>query len=76
MTFDIIYSVELRIIRMSSNNLRNNVLDFAPTFGTQLTLDKEETAWVLARNSKECRINWQFTVADSRIKLKRLYPTN
>ena len=37
---------------MSSNNLRNNVLDFAPTFGTQLTLDKEETAWVLARNSK------------------------
>jgi hypothetical protein len=51
------------------------VLDFAPTFGTQLTLDKEETAWVLARNSKECRINWQFTVADSRIKIKRLYPT-
>ena len=41
-----------------------------------ITLDKEVTAWVLARNSKECRINWQFTVADSRIKLKRLYPTN
>lgn len=41
-----------------------------------ITLDKEVTAWVLARNSKECRINWQFTVADSRIKLKRFYPTN
>jgi len=32
-------------------------------------------AWTFARNNKKCRINWQFTTQNSRIKLKRLYPT-
>lgn len=38
-------------------------------------IDREVNAWTAARNGKECRINWQFTTQDSRIKLKRLYPT-
>ena len=38
-------------------------------------LEKEIMAWTSARNNTKCRINWQFTTQDSRIKLKRLYPT-
>lgn len=38
------------------------------------TLIKALTAWELARNSAESTIHWQFTTADSRIKLRRLYP--
>lgn len=38
-------------------------------------LSDQVTAWTKARNNKECRINWQFTTQDSRVKLKRLYPT-
>ena len=38
------------------------------------TLKSEVAAWELARNAEQVRINWQFTTADARIKLKRLYP--
>ncbi len=31
--------------------------------------------WVAARNKASVTIDWQFTTADARIKLKRLYPT-
>jgi len=27
-----------------------------------------------SRNEVECKIDWQFTTADARVKLKRLYP--
>ena len=37
-------------------------------------LESEVAAWELARNEENVRINWQFTTADARIKLKRLYP--
>ncbi len=36
---------------------------------------KEVNAWQLHRNNKECKINWQFTNKEARIKLKRLYPS-
>jgi hypothetical protein len=42
------------------------------------TLDevKEEVkAWQSDRNNKKCKINWQFTTKDARIKLKKLYPS-
>lgn len=38
-------------------------------------LTTEVAAWEQERNSRECKINWQFTTADARIKLKRLYPS-
>ena len=40
----------------------------------QATLEREVAAWVAARNAEQITINWQFTTADARIKLKRLYP--
>jgi transposase len=38
------------------------------------TLTKEALAWETHRNAKQVTINWQFTTADARIKLRRLYP--
>lgn len=31
-------------------------------------------AWNLERNSRQAKVDWQFTAEDARIKLKRLYP--
>ena len=38
------------------------------------TLEREVVAWELERNAQATLVNWQFTTADARIKLKRLYP--
>jgi len=38
-------------------------------------LMEEAAAWEAARNAKDVRVNWRFTTADARIKLKRLYPS-
>jgi hypothetical protein len=35
---------------------------------------KEVAAWELDRNNRAATIDWRFTTADARIKLKRLYP--
>lgn len=39
------------------------------------TLTSEVSHWVDDRNKRNSSINWQFTTKDSRVKLKRLYPT-
>jgi len=39
------------------------------------TLEAEVAAWVARRNGAEATIDWQFTTADARIKLKHLYPS-
>ena len=36
---------------------------------------KEATAWQEFRNNRNAKVNWQFTTANARIKLSRLYPT-
>lgn len=36
---------------------------------------KEVEAWQKNRNNKDSRINWQFTIKESRVKLRRLYPS-
>ena len=38
------------------------------------TLVREVAEWEKARNAAGSRIDWRFTTADARIKLKRLYP--
>ena len=38
------------------------------------TLTEEFAAWEHARNKKHVKADWQFTTADARVKLKRLYP--
>lgn len=38
------------------------------------TLEEEAAAWEVRRNAARVTIDWHFTTADARIKLKRLYP--
>lgn len=40
-----------------------------------VTLQAEVTAWADRRNAARDAVDWRFTAADARIKLKRLYPT-
>jgi len=40
----------------------------------KVTLAAQVAAWEKDRNAEEVLIDWQFTTADARIKLKRLYP--
>jgi hypothetical protein len=40
----------------------------------KLALTKEVAAWEERRNQKHTKADWQFTTADARVKLKRLYP--
>jgi DDE superfamily endonuclease len=39
------------------------------------TLTAEIAAWEQDRNNKHTKADWQFTTADARVKLRRLYPT-
>jgi transposase len=39
------------------------------------TLRREVAAWEEKRNAAVVKVDWQFTTADARVKLKRLYPT-
>ena len=40
------------------------------------TLSREVQAWVKERNNKVVKVDWWFSTADARIKLKRLFPKN
>ena len=44
--------------------------------GDRPKLAREVAAWERDRNEAECRVDWQFTSADARVKLKRLYPVH
>lgn len=37
-------------------------------------LEQEVRVWERERNGLQVRVDWQFTTADARVKLKRLYP--
>jgi hypothetical protein len=39
------------------------------------TLTREVAAWQTQRNATQAKIDWQFTTAQARVKLKRLYPS-
>lgn len=39
------------------------------------TLVEEVAAWEATRNKNHTKADWQFTTADARVKLKRLYPS-
>ena len=43
--------------------------------GDRATLEREVAAWVATRNAATRTIDWRFTTADARIKLKHLYPS-
>ena len=50
-------------------------LGLSRRIGTLEELDREVQAWQHRRNEALITVNWRFTTADARIKLKRLYPS-
>ena len=43
-------------------------------FGDRAALQREAEAWAARRNAAGAAVDWRFTTADARTKLKRLYP--
>lgn len=59
---------EIELSVLSQQCLNRRIPDTA-------TLTREIAAWQQARNADPRPVNWRFTTADARIKLKRLYPS-
>ena len=59
---------EIELSVLSGQCLDRRVPDFA-------TLAAEVAAWQAQRNAAGGTLDWRFTTADARIKLKRLYPS-
>ena len=57
--------IELRVLTVQC--LKRRIADAA-------ILRREARAWETARNSSDTSVDWQFTTADARIRLKQLYP--
>ena len=38
-------------------------------------LKREASVWQMQRNARHMKVNWRFTNADARVKLRRLYPS-
>jgi len=58
--------IELNVLNSQCLNRRIDNID---------TIEKEALAWQNHRNNKGAKVDWQFSTAKARIKLKRLYPT-
>ena len=75
--FEFVYTPKhgswLNMAEIELNVLMNQCLD--RKISDMNTIKKEVAAWQKHRNNKECKINWQFTNQDARVKLKKLYPT-
>jgi hypothetical protein len=57
--------IELSVLNRQCLNRRIESMD---------ELRSEVAAWEEARNEKQVEVRWQFTTADARVKLRRLYP--
>jgi hypothetical protein len=58
---------EIELSALNSQCLNRRI----PTLGL---MRKEVAAWEQDRNNRAATIDWRFTTADARIKLKRIYP--
>jgi len=58
---------EIELSAMTSQCLGRRIPDIH-------SLSEELTAWNIARNEASIGVKWQFTTADARIKLHKLYP--
>jgi len=63
----------LNMAEMEFSALQRQCLD--RRIADQQTLRAEIEAWQALRNVQEVKVNWRFTTADARIRLKRLYPS-
>jgi transposase len=62
----------LNMAEIELNVINNHGL--SPRIPAIEQMREETAAWNRRRNKEACKIDWRFTTADARIKLKRLYP--
>lgn len=62
----------LNMAEIELSVLKNQCLD--RRIPDALTMANEVAKWEERRNSRQGKINWQFTTADARVRLTRLYP--
>jgi hypothetical protein len=53
---------------------RSHVVERLCSHGASREYSHEVTAWQDHRNKHHAKADWQFTTANARVKLKRLYP--
>ena len=58
---------ESELVVLASQCLNRRIAD-------KTILAREVNAWQGHRNKHHAKANWQFKIADARVKLKRLYP--
>jgi hypothetical protein len=49
--------------------------DLPERVGDKPAMRQHVSAWEKRRNESKVKVNWQFTTADARVKLRKLYPT-
>lgn len=59
---------EMELSVLARQCLDRRIPDFA-------TLVRESSTWEHKRNAAVVKVDWQFTTADARVKLRRLYPS-
>lgn len=62
-------------LNMAEIELSALARDLPDRIGDQEALARHVAAWEARRNKAEVTADWQFTTADARIKLRKLYPT-
>ena len=60
-------AAEIELSVLSNQCLNRRISDAAK-------LEQQVAAWTKQRNDCQAKVIWQFTTADARIKLRRLYP--
>ncbi len=75
--FEFVYTPKhgswLNVAEIELNVMISQCLD--RRIASMANLQEEVSAWQLRRDQMNAKVNWQFTTADARIKLKRLYPS-
>lgn len=71
--FEFVYGSWLNMAEIELNVLVGQCLN--RRIDNMAKVQKETTAWLQSRNNLKAKINWRFTTADARVKLRRLYPT-
>ncbi len=62
-------------LNMAEIELSALARDLPPRIGDREALERHVAAWQRRRNAAAIKADWQFTAADARTRLRKLYPT-
>ncbi len=62
-------------LNMAEIELSAFARDLPERVGGKPAMQRHVTAWEKHRNESKAKVNWQFSTADARVKLRKLYPT-